>query len=271
MRALLRNTALENCGKTPSATLCSDLGIDKNDKMLAQSSTLLGLAHDAGNLLSALSLYSDLLALPGVLSEEYRDYAAEIRILSDRSYSLIDRLVNHAHYDYSAKQGVVLPEVVDRCVGLLGKMVGRKIQTHYGTRGFHPVCVPEEAIERILVNLVKNAAEATSKDGLLSIRIDGRANGQTCRREGKQPRVVMTVSDNGCGMNRATLLKLQQSRFRASNGRRGVGVHVVRELVAMSGGMFSIVSRPGVGTDVSIEWHAQSNALPVEQSEILVA
>jgi len=35
--------------------------------------------------------------------------------------------------------------------------------------------------------------------------------------------------------------------------------------------MFSIVSRPGVGTDVSIEWHAQSNALPVEQSEILVA
>ena len=32
-----------------------------------------GLAHDAGNLLGALSLYSDLLAMPGVLHEEHRE------------------------------------------------------------------------------------------------------------------------------------------------------------------------------------------------------
>jgi hypothetical protein len=44
-----------------------------------------GLAHDAGNLLGALSLYSDLLALPGVLHEEHKEYANELRMLSDRS------------------------------------------------------------------------------------------------------------------------------------------------------------------------------------------
>ena len=47
-----------------------------------------GLAHDAGNLLGALSLYSDLLAMPGVLHEEHREYATELRMLSDRSRSL---------------------------------------------------------------------------------------------------------------------------------------------------------------------------------------
>src|SRR5215467_12816853 len=36
-----------------------------------------GLAHDACNLLGALSLYSDLLAMPGVLHEEHREYANE--------------------------------------------------------------------------------------------------------------------------------------------------------------------------------------------------
>src|ERR1700726_4657450 len=46
-----------------------------------------GLAHDAGNLLGALSLYSDLLAMPGVLSEEHREFAAELRMLSDRSWA----------------------------------------------------------------------------------------------------------------------------------------------------------------------------------------
>ena len=40
-----------------------------------------GLAHDAGNLLGALSLYSDLLAMPGVLNEEHREYANELRLL----------------------------------------------------------------------------------------------------------------------------------------------------------------------------------------------
>ena len=55
-----------------------------------------GLAHDAGNLLGALSLYSDLLAMPGVLHEEHREYANELRMLSDRSWAMINRLVNHS-------------------------------------------------------------------------------------------------------------------------------------------------------------------------------
>src|ERR1700734_3369448 len=50
-----------------------------------------GLAHDASNLLGALSLYSDLLGMPGVLHEEHRGYAAELRMLSDRSWAMIDR------------------------------------------------------------------------------------------------------------------------------------------------------------------------------------
>ena len=53
-----------------------------------------GLVHDAGNLLGALSLYSDLLAMPGVLHEEHKEYAAELKLLSDRSWALIGRLVN---------------------------------------------------------------------------------------------------------------------------------------------------------------------------------
>jgi hypothetical protein len=56
-----------------------------------------GLAHDAGNLLSALSLYSDLLSMPGVLHEGYREYAAELRLLSERSTAMISRLFDHIH------------------------------------------------------------------------------------------------------------------------------------------------------------------------------
>src|ERR1700754_1265239 len=81
-----------------------------------------GLAHDAGNLLGALSLYSDLLALPGVLHDEHREYANELRMLSDRSWAMISRLVNHAgtgRPSEGAKESSLIPDVVARCRGLL--------------------------------------------------------------------------------------------------------------------------------------------------------
>ncbi len=135
-----------------------------------------GLAHDAGNLLGALSLYSDLLAMPGVLHDEHREYANELRMLSDRSWAMINRLVNHSRTGLPAKtqaQISVLPTVVDRCRGLLSRVAGRTVQISYGVGAFQPVGVPVEAVERIATNLVKNAAEATPWVGAISIHVEG--------------------------------------------------------------------------------------------------
>jgi hypothetical protein len=72
-----------------------------------------GLAHDAGNLLGALTLYSELLAMPGVLHEEYRAFAGELRLLSDRSWAMINRLVNHARgeRETASSEAVSVPEL----------------------------------------------------------------------------------------------------------------------------------------------------------------
>src|SRR6185437_7489133 len=122
-----------------------------------------GLAHDAGNLLGALSLYSELLAMPGVLHEEHREFAEELRLLSDRSWAMIHRLVNHvrAEQEIAEEKGTVLPEAVERCRGILSRVAGRRIRVSYGVGAYEPVHIRPEAAERILINLVKNAAEAT--------------------------------------------------------------------------------------------------------------
>ena len=217
-----------------------------------------GLAHDAGNLLGALSLYSDLLAMPGVLHEEHREYASELRMLSDRSWAMIDRLVNHARAgrnQKAAREVSVLPDVVDRCKGLLSRVAGRTVEISYGLGAFQAVGVPVEPVERILTNLVKNAAEATPWVGAISIDVEGRTEhsgepGGTVRRL-----VVMTVRDRGCGMDAAAVRHLMRDHGVSKSNGRGLGFRVVRELVAMSGGCVKIESQPGVGTSVSVEWY----------------
>src|ERR1700679_2384029 len=65
----------------------------------------IGLAHDAGNLLSALALYSDLLSVPGVLRPEHQHYATELRLISERSSKLIRRLLTSAPPAAAANPG----------------------------------------------------------------------------------------------------------------------------------------------------------------------
>lgn len=229
-----------------------------------------GLAHDAGNLLGALSLYSDLLAMPGVLYEEHREYASELRMLSDRSWAMINRLVNHSRAGLPAKAQTevsVLPDVVDRCKGVLSRVAGRSVEISYGVGAFQPVRVPVEAVERILTNLVKNAAEATPWVGAISIHVEGVVE----EVEGEEPRrrVVMTVRDRGCGMDQSAVRRLMQTGGISSANGRGLGFRVVRELVAMSGGCLNVESQPEVGTSISVEWYAVRKDEVVQQGRTM--
>src|ERR1700743_2856231 len=223
-----------------------------------------GLAHDAGNLLGALSLYSDLLAMPGVLNEEHREYANELRMLSDRSWAMINRLVNHSRAGLPVAvqpEISVLPDVVDRCRGLLSRVAGRTVEISYGGGAFDPVPVAVEAVERILTNLVKNAAEATPWVGAISIHVEGvtewsDGDGFGNEEDQSRRRVVMTVRDRGCGMDQAAVRRLMQTGGISSANGRGLGFRVVRELVAISVGCLNIESQPDVGTSISAEWYA---------------
>jgi signal transduction histidine kinase len=228
-----------------------------------------GLAHDAGNLLGALTLYSDLLALPGVLHEEHRGYAQELKLLSERSWAMIDRLVNHARAARSAgaeAEKTVVPEVVNRCRGLLSKVAGRTVEVSYGAGAFEPVRVPAESVERILANLVKNAAEATPWVGAITVSVERVAERTD---DGLRQRIVMTVRDGGCGMDAATVRGLMQVGGISQSGRRGLGFRVVRELVAMSGGCLNIESQLDVGTSISVEWYVAKNHEDQEVSTVM--
>lgn len=260
------------------------------------------LLHDARNLIGTLGLYCDLLSMPGVLKPQHRQYADDLRLVSTRSEALIERLVARAigcpepkpteeTADAAPSTGlrsqpsssscelepqprpVSLRRIVERCTSLLGRVAGGcEIEVRYGEAATVPVVVAEEAVERILVNLVRNACAALAvrasaigpETAPASIRI---GVGVLANRVGDPKpwpfrRVRLTVEDAGCGMTPEQLERLLSSGRAPARGGHGIGFRVVRELVAGSDGDLRVMSEPGSGTCVQIEWpmHAASLA-----------
>jgi signal transduction histidine kinase len=179
---------------------------------------------------------------------------------------------------------VSLCSILQRCLGLLSRVAdGRTIEASYGDAASTPVPVSEEAVERILVNLVSNSAaamrgqERLGGDGkgrsalstVLGKREDRTADetpgsirigvGATINRvQDPRPwplrRVRLTVEDSGCGMTAEEVERILSVTRAPSRGRHGIGFRVVRELVAASCGDLRVMSAPGIGTRVQIEW-----------------
>ena len=294
-----------------------------------------GLLHDARNLMGALGLYCDLLSMPGVLKAEHRHYAEEVRLLGTRSAAMIQQLMERRVQGAAAEPDcpctgtrgkvvggdlrgdadgwlartqsagalgakvplVSLRMIVERCLGLLRRVgCGRSIEVHYGAAASVPVRVPEEAVERILVNLVRNASAALGRaDRLPGPLCDGAGKcaegegvvsggngraaaevaggvirigvGMLANRVGDPKpwpfrRVRMVVEDSGCGMSPDELERLLSSHRAPSRGSHGIGFRVVQELVAASDGDLRVMSSPGVGTRVQIEWSIAGGSSP---------
>jgi signal transduction histidine kinase len=78
------------------------------------------LAHDARNMVTALSLYCDLLDEPGVLASTHRHYASELRLVAEGSRRLVEKLARLDGGDEDASparvstlQAPLFPEIAE--------------------------------------------------------------------------------------------------------------------------------------------------------------
>ncbi len=220
-----------------------------------------GLVHDAGNLLGALSLYCDLLEAPGVLDARHRHYAAELRMIYNRSGALLSRLM-HLTPDYvsvatvhpMAATGKSAPpnqspaETLRAMAPLLSSLAApyANVTVEIAPRLPHLEISPE-ALERIAVNLVRNAAEAIHVSQLSGGHI------HVCLSVVGE-RLRLSVEDNGPGMPPSLAAAFLHPAPLPPGTSRGLGHRNVHELADATGGRLGIHVRPGRGTTLCIEW-----------------
>jgi signal transduction histidine kinase len=181
------------------------------------------LAHDARNLFSALDLYCELLATPGVLAPGFRHYAEDLRLVAGSGARLIEALsqpTSRATTDTPQVGGLLglrrrpFPEIEDLAAELVALEAPLRALAGPGIR-LEVECMPcagllalnSEDLLRILFNLVANAAEAISAAKLRRapfLRITAQRGGGASFLDGHFDSgietVVLSVRDNGPGI-----------------------------------------------------------------------
>jgi signal transduction histidine kinase len=96
-------------------------------------------------------------------------------------------------------------------------------------------------LDRVLVNLVANARDASAANIRINVRAEAAAS------------VVLLVEDDGAGMDAETLLRAREPFF-TTKGTHGTGLGLasVERIARAVGGELAIDSAPGVGTRVRV-------------------
>lgn len=108
--------------------------------------------------------------------------------------------------------------------------------------GLAPLTRGRDAIQQILLNLVRNAAEALSEGGRITVTTQDGINLHGRRY------LEITVADNGPGLPEALLTQLFQPVATAKGqGHAGLGLSIVKSLVDALGGQVGYRPNPGGG------------------------
>lgn len=214
-----------------------------------------GVAHDFNNILTGIQGYAQL-ALANV--EEHSPVGADVAKvleLSQRSSRLIGQLLAFSRQQSLQRRAVDLNALIDDTAELLRPLIGANVRLRVIAGGaLRKVEADPDQIDQILMNLAVNARDAMPDGGTLTIEtanvtVDEGCEGD-CWGVTPGPYVQITVTDTGCGMDRATRRQIFEPFFTTKEGDKGtgLGLSTVYGIIKQHNGSIRVDSTPGEGT-----------------------
>ncbi len=218
-----------------------------------------GIAHDFNNLLMVIGGYTEVLLSQLTLGHPLHAKAEAIQQASDRATTLTRQLLAFSRKQLLELKVVDVNAIVSEMERLLRPLIGEDIEL---TTQLAPSigCTRADAgqLEQVIMNLVVNAKDALLKGGKISIRTASVTLDDSYRPENTfikpGPYVMISVSDNGQGMDRETQARIFEPFFTTKEKGKGtgLGLSTVYGIIKQSGGYVFVQSEVGRGTVFTI-------------------
>ncbi len=225
----------------------------QSQKMEAIGTLAGGVAHDFNNLLSVIIGYCELV-LGGVSkTDPMRAELEEIRDAGERAAALTGQLLAFSRKQVRDPRIIRLATIATGMDRMIRRLIGEHIELVALTAdSVGNVLADPGQMEQVLLNLVINARDAMPEGGKLVVEtadVDVDARHAAGLGIPPGPHVMMAVSDNGTGMDAATVARVFEPFFTTKPDRgTGLGLSTVFGIVRQSGGAISVYSEPGQGT-----------------------
>ena len=209
------------------------------------------IAHDFNNLLVAIGGYAEL-ALHSLADEQTaRHHLREVGRATERGTMLTRQLLAFGRAQALDPRPVFLDRVLLAARPLLEQAAGEGHRLMIAAEPVPLVHVDSGQFERVLVNLVANARDATPDGGTISVGCAPVPGG-----------VELTVSDTGAGMDDETKDRIFDPFFttKERDMGTGLGLSIVAGIVGQSGGTIEVESAVGAGATVRIVLPADPDA-----------
>jgi two-component system cell cycle sensor histidine kinase/response regulator CckA len=218
-----------------------------------------GLAHDFNNLLTAIMGYGEIMMMDLRKEDPFSAYIKEITKAASRGASLTNQLLAFSRKQILQPQVVNLNEVVVEMDKMLRRLIGEDIDlVTVIDQELGWVKADPGQIEQIIMNLAVNARDAMPNGGSLTLETANVHLDQAYARShvGVTPgqHVMLAVSDNGVGMDAATVSHIFEPFFttKESGKGTGLGLATVYGIIQQSGGHIWVYSEPGKGSSFKV-------------------
>ncbi|MBW2559936.1 MAG: response regulator, partial [Deltaproteobacteria bacterium] len=236
-----------------------DAQITHTQKMEAIGTLAGGLAHDFNNILQGISGYTQLLLMRKPPNDPDHDYLGQIEGLIQVATKLIEQLLIFGRKAEKRVRPLDLNREVAKIMKSLMRIIPRmiSIETHLSD-DLKRINVDQAQLEAVIMNLVANASDAMPDGGRLVIETKNTIlDDWYCKdHAGTVPGryVLLTVSDNGCGMDKETLERIFEPFYTTREISRGtgLGLAIVYGVIKDYKGYITCSSEPGQGTVFSV-------------------
>lgn len=237
-----------------------------------------GVAHDFNNMLGLIlgnaEIALDQLNQDDVIFQDIR----QIIEAADRAANITRQLLAFARKQNISPRTVDLKESVVAISNMLARLIGEHISLTMRTdSATWPVYMDPVQLDQILANLVINARDAIEGEGRIEVSTGNASidEAYTLGRPDVEPGdyTVLSVTDNGVGMEKSILSNIFEPFFttKATGKGSGLGLSTVYGIVKQNSGFIDVESEPGRGTTFSIflpRYESHTPAATIKPREI---
>ncbi len=242
----------------------------QSQKLEALGTLVGGIAHDFNNMLQIILGYSELLLIGKKRDDPVYKGLQTIIQTGQGGAELIKKLLALGQQGQMVSVPLDLNHQISRLTTLISRTLPRVVQLDIDlTHGPMTIHADPNQIDQVVMHLAINASEAMPNGGRLKIATTAVSlDDEYCRlhhRAKPDNYVMLSVKDDGCGMDKDTLARIFDPFFstkqRGSTRGTGLGLSVVQGIVQQHGGHVICESEPGRGTEFKIYFPAIEETL----------